>query len=108
TADLWRSQVTTDATVEIAGDLETAPETMIVTTPEESGLSTLAMTWSNPAWFYQALALAFAGLLVALVGLGLVLKRAAGPQERGVPDAPDSQPRSAHDPRATPTEEVAR
>lgn len=116
TADLWRSQTTTDGTAEIAGDLETAPETMIITTPQDSRLTALSMTWSNPAWFYQALALAFAGLLLALVGVGLVLKRGSAKQDDAQPvlpesqpeSQPDAQPRPAADPSATPTEEVTR
>lgn len=108
-ADLWRSQVTTEGTVEIVGDLESAPETMIITTPEDGGLETITMTWSNPAWFYQALALAFAGLLLVLVGLGLVLKRPAPPEpaESSTPQ-PHPQPRPADDEGATSSEEVAR
>lgn len=76
TADLWRSQETTDGSVQIEGDLETAPETMILTTPEDAQIDELTMTWTNPAWFYQALSIVFAGLLVALVGLALIIRRA--------------------------------
>lgn len=106
TADLWRSQVTSEGAVEIAGDLESAPETMIITTPPESELRAISMTWSNPAWFYQALALAFAGLLAVLVGLGLSLKRSAPPE--GIESARKPRSSGAPDPSATPTEEVAR
>lgn len=117
-ADLWRSQVTTDGTAEIPGDLEAAPETMIITVPEDAELSELAMTWTNPAWFYQALALAFAGLLVALVGLAVALKPAAAPERgargtthtrRGAAAQPGaSQQGAADDAGAVPTEEAAR
>lgn len=75
TADLWRSQTTTDGSAEIVADLENAPETMIITTSDGSALTGLEMTWANPAWFYQALSLVFAGLLAMLVGLALVLRR---------------------------------
>lgn len=118
-ADLWRSQVTTDGTAEIPGDLEAAPETMIITVPEDAELSELAMTWTNPAWFYQALALAFAGLLVALVGLAVALKPAATPERaasgtramRGTTDPATgaaTQPGAADEPGALPIEEAAR
>lgn len=76
TADLWRSQSTTNGQAEVEADLESAPETMIFTTPEGESIETLTMTWTNPAWFFQALSLVFAGLLTALVGLALVLRRA--------------------------------
>lgn len=77
TADLWRSQTTTDGSARIDADLASAPETMIITTPDGSPLTGLVMTWSNPAWFYQSLSLAFGGLLAVLAGLALVLRRAA-------------------------------
>ena len=77
TADLWRSQETSTGSLDIAGDLESAPETMIITTPEGESLDQLTMTWTNPAWFYQALSVVFAGLLTALVGLALVVRKAA-------------------------------
>jgi hypothetical protein len=73
TADLWRSQATTEGSAQIEADLESAPETMIITTPDGSPLTELTMTWTNPAWFYQALALVFGGLLAVLVGLALVV-----------------------------------
>lgn|GEM_PF-833078 len=124
-ADLWRSQVTTNGTAEIPGDLEAAPETMIITVPEDAELSELTMTWTNPAWFYQALALAFAGLLVALVGLAVTLKPAVAPERgsRGTRAArgtratrgttapaagAPTQPGAADEPGAVPTEEAAR
>ena len=75
TADLWRSQTTTDGTASVESDLENAPETMIITTPQGSSLTDLTMTWTNPAWFYQALALVFGGLLAVLVGLALIVLR---------------------------------
>jgi len=76
TADLWRSQTTTDGSAQVEADLESAPETMIITTPDGSPLTDLTMSWTNPAWFYQALALVFGGLLAVLIGLALVLFRA--------------------------------
>lgn len=76
-ADLWRSQTTNDGAAQIVADLENAPETMIITTPDGSSLTALEMTWVNPAWFYQALSLAFGGLLTLLVGLALLLRRAS-------------------------------
>lgn len=81
TADLWRSQTTTDGSAQVEADLESAPETMIITTPEGSPLTDLTMTWTNPAWFYQALALVFGGLLAVLIGLALVLIRARSSSE---------------------------
>ena len=74
-ADLWRSQSTSDGRAEVLADLESAPETMIITTPAGSPLTGLEMTWTNPAWFYQALSVAFGGLLAVLVGLALLLRR---------------------------------
>ncbi|MCA1781372.1 MAG: hypothetical protein ABR500_00295 [Dermatophilaceae bacterium] len=79
TADLWRSQTTTDGSAQIVADLENAPETMIITTPEGSPLTELEMTWTNPAWFYQSLSMLFGGLLLLLVGLALILRRASLP-----------------------------
>lgn len=76
TVDLWRSQTSSVGTAEIAGDLERAPETMIITTPDGQPLTEVSMTWTNTAWFYQALSLVFAGLLSALVGVALILRRA--------------------------------
>lgn len=103
-ADLWRSQVTTDSAVEIGGDLEAAPETMILTTPPDTELRTISMTWSNPAWFYQALALAFGGLLAVLVGLGLTFRRSAS----GQGEQPAAEPKPTPAPSTTSTEEVIR
>ena len=77
TADLWRSQTTTDGRVGIVADLENAPETMILTTPAGSPITGLEMTWANPAWFYQSLFLAFAGLVAVLAGVALVRPRSA-------------------------------
>ena len=76
TADLWRSQSTAEGRASIDADLENAPETMIITTPEGSPLTGLTMTWTNSAWFYQALVLSFSGALAILAGLALVLRRA--------------------------------
>src|SRR5690606_34128760 len=39
TADLWRSQTTTHGRATIDGDLENAPETMIITTPAGTPLT---------------------------------------------------------------------
>jgi hypothetical protein len=75
TADLWRSQTTSDGSAQIEAELESAPETMIITTPQDTSLTELTMTWTNPAWFYQALALVFGGLLAVLAGLALLVLR---------------------------------
>lgn len=99
TADLWRSQETTDGEVQIEGDLETAPETMIITTPEGERIDTLTMTWTNPAWFYQAMSVVFAGLLIALVGIALIVRRAPETTEAAPADAQAPEP--ATDARAT-------
>lgn len=77
--DLWRSQTTTAGVVSIDGDLEQAPETIIIITPGGEALTEVSMTWSNTAWFYQALSFVFAGLLAALVGIALIVRRAAEP-----------------------------
>lgn len=86
TADLWRSQTTGDGSAEVVADLENAPETMIITTPEGESLTGLEMTWTNPAWFYQALSLVFGGLLAVLIGVALVIRRSSeatdAPSER--------------------------
>lgn len=79
TADLWRSQTTSNGTSTLVADLENAPETMIITTPTDTEIAGLAMTWANPAWFYQALSVAFGGLLALLVGSALIIR---GPGER--------------------------
>lgn len=86
TADLWRSQTTTEGQATIAGDLEAAPETMIITAPEDTPLTSLTMTWTNAAWFYQALSLLFAGLLTALVGLALVVRRGSAADDDATSD----------------------
>jgi hypothetical protein len=89
TADLWRSQTTSDGTAQITADLETAPETIIITTPDGSPLTGLEMRWENPAWFYQSLSLVFAGLLAALVGVALLVRRpAALTRDGGAVDQP--------------------
>lgn len=79
TVNLWRSQATSTGTAEIIGDLDRAPETMIIMTPEGEPLTEVSMTWTNAAWFYQALSLVFAGLLSALVGVALILRRSSPP-----------------------------
>ncbi|HHU08452.1 MAG TPA: hypothetical protein GXZ60_00285 [Intrasporangiaceae bacterium] len=100
-ADLWRSQQSSSGTATIEGDLENAPETMIITTAPDQRLTSLEMTWTNPAWFYQALSLIFAGVLLALVGLALVLRRT--PRAA----APEAAPATQDQPEPTGTE-VAR
>lgn len=107
TADLWRSQETTDGTVEIEGDLEAAPETMILSTPDGEKIDRLTMRWTNPSWFYQALSIVFAGLLIALVGLALIVRRApaADPAtaDRKTTAASSSDPKPAEAQRIPPT-----
>ncbi|HNQ07674.1 MAG TPA: hypothetical protein PKH97_10860 [Tetrasphaera sp.] len=68
---LWRKteQVTAPATVTITQ--ATAPESVLIA-PAGAGLASMALTWANPTWFYQALVLAGSGGLLMTVGWLLV------------------------------------
>lgn len=106
-ADLWRIQQSSTGTATIEGDLENAPETMIITTAPDQRLTSLQMTWTNPAWFYQALSLIFAGVLLALVGLALVLRRPprqSAPVEESAPAAPSAPVEETAAAETAPTE----
>ncbi|NLJ54452.1 MAG: hypothetical protein GX344_10020, partial [Intrasporangiaceae bacterium] len=62
---------------------------------------------TNPSWFYQALSIVFAGLLIALVGLALIVRRApaADPAtaDRKTTAASSSDPKPAEAQRIPPT-----
>jgi hypothetical protein len=67
TADVWRLAAKGAGSAELVVDQSRAPETVVVTSGDASPLTdvTVTLTWANRAWFFQALAAATIGAVIA-------------------------------------------
>jgi hypothetical protein len=70
-ADIWRLAAKSAGTAELVVDQGRAPETAVVTSGDTTALNavTVTLTWANRAWFFEALAMATIGALVAAFAL---------------------------------------
>jgi hypothetical protein len=67
-ADVWRLAAAGAGSATLVVDQARAPETMVVTSGDSSALRdvTVTLTWANQAWFFEALALATLGAVLAV------------------------------------------
>jgi hypothetical protein len=71
TADIWRLTDTGAGSAELVVDQSRAPETVVATSGDASALTdaTLTLTWDDRAWFFEALAMATIGAVLAAFSL---------------------------------------
>jgi hypothetical protein len=67
TADIWRLASKGAGSAELVVDQSRAPETVVVTSGDSSALKdvTVTVTWADRAWFFEALAMATIGAVLA-------------------------------------------
>jgi len=67
TADVWRLDAKGAGSAELVVDQSRAPETVVVTSGDANPLTdvTVTLSWANRAWFFQALAAATIGAVIA-------------------------------------------
>lgn len=70
-ADVWRLAAEGAGSSRLVVDQGRAPETAVVTSGDASALSdvTVTLTWANRAWFFEALAMATIGAVLAAFAL---------------------------------------
>lgn len=71
TADVWRLAAEGPGSAQIVVDQGRAPETVVVTSGDRKALKdvTLTLTWARKAWFFEALAAATIGAVIATFAL---------------------------------------
>lgn len=71
TADVWRLSAKGAGSAELVVDQRRAPETAVLTSGDDAALKdvTMTLTWANRAWFFEALAVAMLGAIVAVFAL---------------------------------------
>jgi hypothetical protein len=71
TADIWRLAAKSPGSAQLVVDQGGAPETAVVTSGDATDLSdvTVTLTWDNRAWFFEALAMATIGAVLAAFAL---------------------------------------
>jgi len=72
TADVWRLSATGKGSAELVVDQVSGPETAVVTSGDATPLGnvTMTMTWADRTWFFEALAAAVIGAIIAAFALG--------------------------------------
>lgn len=72
TADVWRLSATGAGSAELVVDQVGGPETAVVTSGDTTALRnvTMTLTWADRAWFFEALAAAVIGAIIAAFALG--------------------------------------
>lgn len=70
-ADIWRLAVKSPGSAQLVVDQSRAPESAVVTSGDATDLSdvTVTLTWVNRAWFFEALAVATIGAVLAAFAL---------------------------------------
>jgi hypothetical protein len=70
-ADIWRLSAKGAGSAALEVDQGRAPETLVVTSGDSTALSnvTVTMTWADRAWFFEALAMAMIGAVLAVFAL---------------------------------------
>ncbi|MEP7034520.1 MAG: hypothetical protein ABI662_07045 [Dermatophilaceae bacterium] len=71
-ADVWRLSAKGAGSAELVVNQGSGPETAMVTSGDASALRNVRMTltWADQAWFFEALALAVIGAIIAAFALG--------------------------------------
>ena len=71
TSDVWRQAVKGTGTAELVVDQARAPETVVITSGDATALTdvTVSLTWADRAWFFEALAVATLGAVLAAFAL---------------------------------------
>lgn len=72
TADVWRLRAKGAGSAELVVDQGSGPETAVVTSGDATALRdvTLTLTWADRTWFFEALAAALIGAIIAAFALG--------------------------------------
>ena len=72
TADVWRLSAKDAGTAQLVVNQGRGPETAVVTSGDGTALRgvTMTLTWADSAWFFDALAVAVIGSIVAAFALG--------------------------------------
>ncbi len=72
TADVWRLSATGAGTAQLVVNQGSGPETAVVTSGDATALRgvTMRLTWADPAWFFDAVAVAVIGSIIAAFALG--------------------------------------
>jgi hypothetical protein len=67
TADVWRLATKRSGSAELVVDQGRGPETVVVTSGDEKPLTdvTVTLVWADKAWFFEALAAATIGAIIA-------------------------------------------
>ena len=76
TADVWRLSARGAGSAELVVNQGSGPEAAVVTSGDATTLrdATLTLTWANHAWFFEALATAVIGAIIAAFALGNLLQ----------------------------------
>ena len=71
TSDVWRLAAKQTGTTALVVDQARAPETLVVTSGDATALRdvTVTLTWADRAWFFEALAAATIGAVLAAFAL---------------------------------------
>jgi len=72
TADVWRLSATGAGSAEMVVDQGSGPQTAVVTSGDATALRdvTMTLTWADRTWFFEALAAAVIGAIIATFALG--------------------------------------
>ena len=71
TADVWRRSANGAGSALLLVDQGTGPETVVVTSGDATALTdvTMTLTWADRTWFFEALAVAMIGAVIAAFAL---------------------------------------
>lgn len=72
TSDVWRLSAEGTRSAELVVDQGRGPETVVVTSGDATGLKnvTMTLTWADRTWFFEALAAAVLGAIIASFAMG--------------------------------------
>ena len=72
TSDVWRLSATGTGSAELVVDQGRGPETAVVTSGDATALKevTMTLTWADRTWFFEALAAAVIGAIIATFAIG--------------------------------------
>jgi hypothetical protein len=74
TADVWRLSAKGAGSAELVVDQGRGPETAVVTSGDATDLTdvTMTLTWADRTWFFEALAVAMIGAIIAAFALNVL------------------------------------
>ena len=80
TSDVWRLSATGTGSAELVVDQGRGPEAAVVTSGDATALKdvTMTLTWADRTWFFEALAAAVIGAIIATFAIGDLLQ--SGPR----------------------------